>query len=281
MIAFTVLAILLCSKSGLDISFDTSMGIVSVGTTFPLVFSVSAGFERREAALNAMARFKGGVYATYIAMKLWERDAVDGQKGEWADQLDQLFHKLLDDIEWYLRNPLSSEESGNVVYDGFQRLTVHNRDFGPVAGHKLGSGGMGRMSSNIRDLVDEFEQMRSIRDSTSPIGLRLFCFALINVLPIVLAPYWLHFCDTDNSVASDNNRYGCQSAYFVAVAFVTIIVTLYRVQCELEDPFDGKGDDDVRWEEWRAQLDQLSSYGSDGPEKRDSMLLHHLNSAVS
>jgi len=72
-------------------------------------------------------------------------------------------------------------------------------------------------------------------------------------------------------------RYGCGSAYFLSLAFVVILITLYRVQCELEDPFDGNGDDDVRWEQWRAQLDQLRSYGSDGPALRDAMLATHLS----
>jgi hypothetical protein len=27
------------------------------------------------------------------------------------------------------------------------------------------------------------------------VGLRLFCFALIHVAPVLLAPYWVHFCD--------------------------------------------------------------------------------------
>jgi hypothetical protein len=177
-------------------------GIVAVGTTFPLVFSVSAGFERREDALNALAKFKGGLFASYIAFKLWERSGT----GEWADRADQVFHKLLDDIELYCRTPVRSDEAGHIVYDGFHRLSVLNLEFGKHAGHKIGSGGMGRMASNIRDLMIQFEQIRSVRDSTSPVGLRLFCFALINILPVVLAPYWLHFCSSDSSVTSLDNR---------------------------------------------------------------------------
>jgi len=177
-------------------------GIVAVGTTFPLVFSVSAGFERREESLKALAKFKGGLFASYIAFKLWERSGT----GEWADRADQVFHKLLDDIELYCRTPVRSDEAGHVVYDGFYRLSVLNLEFGKHAGHKIGSGGMGRMASNIRDLMIQFEQIRSVRDSTSPVGLRLFCFALINILPVVLAPYWLHFCSSDSSVTSLDNR---------------------------------------------------------------------------
>lgn len=40
MIILTCFCTFLCSKGILDFSFDTSMGIVAVGTVFPLVFSV-------------------------------------------------------------------------------------------------------------------------------------------------------------------------------------------------------------------------------------------------
>jgi hypothetical protein len=49
---------------------------------------------------------------------------------------------------------------------------------------------------------------------------------------------------------------------------VLIVITLYRVQTELENPFDGDGADDVNWDMWRAQLEDLSCYGQDGPLKR-------------
>ncbi len=47
-----------------------------------------------------------------------------------------------------------------------------------------------------------------------------------------------------------------------------INLTLYRVQTELEDPFDGDGRDDIKWSRWRAQLDQMDTYGADGPLRR-------------
>ena len=60
-------------------------------------------------------------------------------------------------------------------------------------------------------------------------------------------------------------NYGCESGYFVGCFFVLINLTLYRVQTELEDPFDGNGRDDIKWARWRAQLDQMDAYGPDGP----------------
>jgi hypothetical protein len=63
-------------------------------------------------------------------------------------------------------------------------------------------------------------------------------------------------------------NYGCESGYFVGCFYVLINLTLYRVQTELEDPFDGNGRDDIKWDRWRAQLDQMDAYGPEGPLRR-------------
>lgn len=251
-----------------NISFDTSMSIISVGSVFPLIFSVNASFNRRDQALESMASLKAAILTLYLMFRTWEKQGT----GRWAHEADAIFQKLLDDIEWYLRSQNPTAEHGNVVYDGFAAVAMKMNEFAPEAGFKhAGEGGWGRMSVYVRDLIVHFEGVRAIRDTETPKGLRLFCFALINTTPILLAPYWNHFCKQEHNAAWEATWYGCQSSYFICVAYVLIIFTLYRVQMELEDPFDGEGDDDIKWESWRSNLDQLGNYGENGPERRYCM----------
>eukprot|EP00292_Cryptomonas_paramecium_P000132 CAMPEP_0113729556 /NCGR_PEP_ID=MMETSP0038_2-20120614/42627_1 /TAXON_ID=2898 /ORGANISM="Cryptomonas paramecium" /LENGTH=243 /DNA_ID=CAMNT_0000661435 /DNA_START=89 /DNA_END=817 /DNA_ORIENTATION=- /assembly_acc=CAM_ASM_000170 len=243
------------------------MSIVAVGTIFPLVFSVQASFQRRERALAALASLKGSIFAVYLMFKSWDRERT----GKWATEAELIFHKLLDDIEYYLRHPSLPEESGNVIYDGFATLARKMNEFGPAAGfNRGGEGGMGRMAAFLQEMVKSFEAVRAIRDTETPVGLRLFCFALIHVAPVLLAPYWVHFCADQSRTELLGGR--AEACYFVAVTFVLIVMTLHRVQVELEDPFDGDGDDDIKWDVWRAQLDQLGNYGEGGPARRREML---------
>ncbi|KAJ1472616.1 hypothetical protein T484DRAFT_1839551 [Baffinella frigidus] len=44
------------------------------------------------------------------------------------------------------------------------------------------------------DAIVKFEEVRAIRFSSTPIGLRRFCYFLINFSSVALAPYWAHFC---------------------------------------------------------------------------------------
>ena len=281
MVSVTCFCTFLCSKGLFDIKFNTSMTILAAGTIFPLVFSVQAGFSRRDDALSAMAKLKGAMFTVYLMFKTWEKEKqgkwgweTDGS-GRWAAELDTVYEKLLDDIELYLRSSRPApEESGNVVYDGLVTLGTMMEKFAPHCGHTIYGGqlGIGRMSCYHRDIVSSFERVRAILDTQMPVGLRLFCFALIHVSPIVLAPYWNRFCGEKmvhySHYAMMESQYGCQAGYFIAITYVLILVTLYRVQAQLENPFDGGNLDDINWELFRAHFDQLNTYGRHGPNRR-------------
>jgi hypothetical protein len=207
----TCLAIFICSKGVLDFSFDMNMSIVAVGTVFPLVFSVQAAFARREKALSCLAKLKASGVTIYMMFLTWEK----ARTGKWASEADTILQKLLDDIEWYLRSPSRTKEMANVVYDGFSSFSVLINEFGPEAGFaKGGEGGMSRMQLYLRLMMQQFEDLRAIRDSETPVGLRLFCFALIHTAPIILAPYWNHFCDKQTAFELPST-YGCEAGTLI------------------------------------------------------------------
>jgi hypothetical protein len=203
----TCLAIFVCSKGVLDFSFATNMSIVAVGTVFPLVFSVQAAFARREKALACLSKLRASGVTIYLMFLTWEK----AKTGKWAAEADKMLQKLLDDIEWYMRSPYRVEETANVVYDGFSSFSVLMNEFGPEAGFaKGGEGGMSRMQLYFRLMMQQFEDLRAIRDSETPVGLRLFCFALIHITPIILAPYWNHFCEKQTEFEMPST-YGCEA----------------------------------------------------------------------
>ena len=92
-----------------------------------------------------------------------------GGMGRMPSNIRDLMDQLLSSLE--LRDTQVYEPQLRALLARFGEVVVlklrhGRRDFGPVAGHKLGAGGMGRMSSNIRDLMDHFEQMLSVRSYT-------------------------------------------------------------------------------------------------------------------
>ena len=153
-----------------------------------------------------------------------------------------------------------------------------------------------------QEMVLDFEVLRENRVYETPKGLRHVSIFLICTLPVLLAPFWLSFCDTasggsvevlpveiiaptsgnvgsgvglgleeDGQVPQNLVKFphGCVAAYFTAAIFVVVTFSLIRVQEALEDPFDGLGEDDIRWEVWSKHLDMVELHGPGGKELRD------------
>ena len=136
--------------------------------------------------------------------------------------VDGSLDKLLDDMVLYLRSPKHSKEAGHVVYDGFAALADKIKAFTPQASYtKPGEGGLSRLNLYLRDIMLHFEEVRAVRDSETPIGLRLFCFALIHISPVLLAPYWNHFCAKQTATELPS-QYGCESGLLFCMLLLLV-----------------------------------------------------------
>ena len=49
----------------------------------------------------------------------------------------------------------------------------------------------------MHDLICAFEVVRTIKNTATPYGLRIFCNFLCNVSCVLLAPFWSKFCRTE------------------------------------------------------------------------------------
>ena len=70
MILFTCGATLLCSPAIFDLSWDSSMSIVAVGTVFPLVFAIQAAYSSRNQALKFLGQIKSRMMYLYFQIKV-------------------------------------------------------------------------------------------------------------------------------------------------------------------------------------------------------------------
>lgn len=296
---FTILAIFLVSEKVLNITFDVDFSIFAAGCIFPTTFSVAAAFKRREKVLSELGSFKSSLFALFTHFQFYDVS----ENREAASKVRGLFLKLVQHLECALRNKRQvtstvmceggqrgSRSFHHLVYDDFAMLAEalqHHieKSFGYGPNFKVTSA-TARSWEFLQDTIHSYEHIRAVQASSTPVGLRLFCYCLNNVSCLALAPFWAHFCkmerftgqrQVDNDIISiaipaekmhRDIGYGCTSAYMIGVLFTLIVFTLYRVQEELEDPFDGRGDDDIQWEAWREELEHLGQHGIGGPEAR-------------
>jgi predicted membrane chloride channel (bestrophin family) len=94
------------------------------------------------------------------------------------------------------------------------------------------------VNNYLREMIQDFEAMRIIAEYRTPSTLRAFSKIYLNSFPLLYAPLYAQ-------IAQDA---GIGFGIGVALAFAFVLVGLDNVQDKLENPFDGIGDDDVRFE---------------------------------
>src|SRR5262245_61276965 len=71
-----IVATFLCIRYG--VHADLPSGLVAVAIVFPIVFSISAAYQRREEALKSLGVLRAGIASIYFAHRDWVRDGREG-----------------------------------------------------------------------------------------------------------------------------------------------------------------------------------------------------------
>src|SRR6187402_3073229 len=85
----SVLSTYICFHFGLTAKFPDML--VGVAIVFPVVFSISAAYTRRETALQRFSDFKGHALAIYYASRDWTTE----KDGEVSVRYSQLFRDIM------------------------------------------------------------------------------------------------------------------------------------------------------------------------------------------
>eukprot|EP00735_Rhodelphis_limneticus_P007248 TRINITY_DN19757_c0_g1::TRINITY_DN19757_c0_g1_i1::g.11290::m.11290 TRINITY_DN19757_c0_g1::TRINITY_DN19757_c0_g1_i1::g.11290 ORF type:complete len:425 (+),score=3.24 TRINITY_DN19757_c0_g1_i1:143-1417(+) len=242
LLAVSILATFCCTPKMLDWRVEISMTLVSTGVIFPLTYSITTSYNRREKSLEALASLKATMVNLYYTYQNWDRQP----QRMLLQKLTDILMKLSEEIEAFLSTEENDAEHLDNIYALFSTLSRLNEMLGSQAGYgKGGEGGMSRVNQYMRFVVYDFEKLRFLRDYRTPRGLVYFTAMLHYLLPVLLAPHFVGSTDPDKCPIEDY-PYGCPSMYCNSGLYVIITSTLFMVQYSLEDPYDRHGEDDIR-----------------------------------
>ncbi|MCP4426738.1 MAG: hypothetical protein GY803_19780, partial [Chloroflexi bacterium] len=152
----TVLALVstwLCRQ--FEYLFEIPTGLIGIAVIFPLVFSISSAYRRREEALRYFAAMKGHAAALYLAHRDWLPDEQD-----LGDQGATLVQGLLTAVSNNLHAPENEKEQTlrqvYRAYDAFSHSHEQLRQMGVTSGE------VSRSNQALRSIMIEFERMRNI-----------------------------------------------------------------------------------------------------------------------
>ncbi len=230
--ALSVVSTYICFHMGFLAKFPDML--VGVAIVFPVVFSISAAYTRRETALQRFSDFKGHAIAIYYATRDWPTD----KNNELPDRTRKLVGELMVRIRQMFTSVKHKDWSENEknIYTLFSKLSVISME---LRQHGVQSGEISRVSQYVSKMIIAFDSLKIIQVYRTPVTLRAYSKVFIYVFPIIYGPYF----------ASTFNDFSAHLEYVMPILYSFILVSLDNIQDHLENPFDEVGEDDIRIEE--------------------------------
>lgn len=221
-----VLGTFLCDRYNLHA--DLPVSLLATSIIFPFSFGIGFTFNRRHNALIDMADLKTASMGLYLSIREWTADKQDGEKI--AEQTRLVLRHLLHEISMFIMN---KEHSADSVYASFDNLAGHlealrkSDDFVRAV--------IARAYQYLREMLADFEKLRLVHDYRTPSTMRSYGFVFLLLFPVLFSPLFAKY-------AKDN---GAWVGYYCSAFSSLMLVNLYNILSDAEDPFDGTGIDDL------------------------------------
>jgi len=223
----SVLCTYLCFTFNLTAKFPDML--VGVAIVFPVVFSIGSAYNRREAALQRWADFRGHAIAIYYATRDWPSDKSSDLSKRTRDLTSEMVHLTKALLTAKHQSWVEREAEFYQLFTKLSEITMELRKYG------VQSGEISRVSQYLSKMVIAFDNLKIIHQYRTPITLRTYSKVFIYAFPILYGPYF----------ASTFHDYSAHLEYVMPVLYSFILVSLDNIQDHLEDPFDQVGEDDI------------------------------------
>jgi predicted membrane chloride channel (bestrophin family) len=225
--ALAILSTWLCLRFGIKADFPLTL--IATAIVFPLVFSISTAYARREKALEEYGLIKAHGRALYLASRDWVPDRNPARDAEVKAALLELLTACRD----LFLSPIGTGREHEVrVYESFERLSAFVTQ---MRASQLSPTECARLSQYISKMIASFESTKNIYEYRTPRALRAFSDFFILLLPVLYGPYF----------AYEAAEFRVGLFFIMPVLFALILVGLANIQDDLENPFDQIGEDDV------------------------------------
>lgn len=211
----------------MDFTYNYDPTLVSIAIVFPLVFTIRSAFKRREKALEFLSRFRSGLIT--------------------SDHSFQSSKKLSSEDKVYIRSLLVRIPKLLIGYLKTQSVTLKEvRDeaekvnsFITDRSEFINSSSRLKLNRIFRDVHMGIETSVSVKEHNTPSSIRAYCLIFIYIYPIIYTPSV--YLKLQDGAFTDS----AWLLYFLSMFSTFILISLYNVQEQLENPYDQKGLDDI------------------------------------
>jgi hypothetical protein len=219
----------LCDR--FQLTTELPLTLIATAVIFPIVFSISGAYKRREHALAEYGSIKAHGRAIYFVTRDW----LDNPGDEVLQKSKQLLGDFLLACRELFMKPIDQmHQNEKLVYKQFSKLSRFIRE--ELRQKGLATGEVSRCNQYLNKMIIAFESIKHIYQYRTPRTLKAFSNFFIILLPILYGP---HFAQLAKESAGGLN-------YILPVLLSLILVSLDNIQNHLENPFDQIGEDDIR-----------------------------------
>lgn len=230
----------------LGIKADFPLTLIATAIVFPLVFSISTAYNRREKALEEYGALKANGRALVLASRDWAgTDAA--RDNHFRDALGSLFNACKTMVTSSLDERDAHEAA---VLNAFSQLSQGNEAMRQAG---LSATECSRLNQYLTRMMTAFENIKHIHKYRTPRTLRAFSDFFILLLPILYGPYFAYLA----------GEFRPGLFFLMPILFALILTGLSNIQDDLENPFDLIGKDDVAIDpdRYMATIEILSPSG--------------------
>ena len=211
-----------------SIKIDIDLTILSIAIVFPLVFSITSAYQRRQDSIRHYTGFRNKIID--LTNLIYSVDTIK------EEEYNTLFKKLLElqnDINNILLNSINDKVASKKYRD--QRKNIFSLIIGLK--HKFNEREKDSIIRVKNELFYDIEMLNGIRLHGTPLSLRIYCLIFIFIS---------HFLFSSNDFFIIENFSSDIFSLIVSLTISFILMALYNVQDYIENPFDQKGLDDLK-----------------------------------
>jgi hypothetical protein len=225
------LSCFLAIRYNFKIHFD--FVLFGLAIAFPLGTSIQTAFKRRERALEYLSLFNSGILAVHYSFKIAEKLS--------SDKKEEIKNVLMKIAENFLNQLRSSDGDMNRFQVEADRIFVFMETNSDVISSKTST----RVVRYYEDIIDGSTYLLSLIKHRTMAGLRSYSLIFISLFAALHGPMLFQRLDQVLPV---------WAVYFSAAFSALVLITLYNFQQLIEYPFDQKGSDDVKLDEFKLKL---------------------------
>ena len=213
-----------------NVIFHVDLTLLSIAIVFPLVFAIRGSFRRREKALGHLSKFRSALQTVHYFI-VSNEELTNESKNE----MTKILEEISDESITHLSHKHEKTTELDEIIDKVQSFINTRQEI-------ISKNLKDRIFRFMRDLHESIENLHAINIHRTPIILKAYCKFFIYIFPLIYAPTIIFDLGDHASPVI---------AYGVVILTHFILISLYNIQDQLENPFDDDGPDDIKLENFR------------------------------